>query len=154
MRTHVAQHRDALANQKRVMLALADAELKALLASCSVPVTRPQWAEWLSRNIAEFRQTMRTATSTRRQGNVRLFARPDLLAPARRIAPQVRRLSCNAEWAKRLANRSGWWGFETRDNGVVILFAMVLRGRTYYMDMGNRAATGVPTCTLDGSFCF
>ena len=28
---------------------------------------------------------------------------------------------------------------------------MVLRGRTYYMDMGNRAATGVPTCILDSS---
>ena len=94
---------------------------------------------------------MRTASSTRRQRNVRVFARPDLPAPARRIATQVHRRSCNAEWAKRLENRSGWWGFETRSNGVVILFLMVLRGRTYYMDMGNRAATGVPTCTLDAS---
>lgn len=152
MSAHVALHRDALAAKKRGLLAVADRELKELLASFSVPVTRPQWAEWLSHNSAEFRERMRTASSSRREGNKRLFARPDLPAPARRITRQVAKRSCNAEWAKRLANRSGWWGLETRDNGVVILFLMVLRGRTYYMDMDNRAATGVPTCTLDTSF--
>ena len=152
MSAHVAQHREALAEQKRGLLAKADRELKELLASFVAPVTRPQWAEWLSHNSAEFRERMRTASTTRREGNKRLVARPDLPAPAPRIAPQVAKRACNAEWAKRLANRCGWWGLDTRDNGVVILFVTVLRGRTYYVDMDNRAATGVPTCSLDASF--
>lgn len=29
---------------------------------------------------------------------------------------------------------------------------MPLRGRTYYMDMGNRAATGAPKCVAGSSF--
>ena len=40
----------------------------------------------------------------------------------------------------------------TRDNGVVVVFLMVLRGRTYFVDMVNRAAKGVPHCDLGASF--
>ena len=131
---------------------VADAELTALLESFAVPVTRPQWAAWLRDNIGTVRAMMRTAPADRRQHFLRAFARPGLPAPVRRIQPQLDRLLRQAEWAQRLANRSGWWGLETRDNGVVILFLMVLRGRAYYMDMDNRAATGAPYCTLDKSF--
>ena len=152
MSSFVAEHRAALEEQKRTQLCTADAELQQLLASFTLPATRPQWAEWLHNNIAEFRAKMLMAPTLRRQGNVRVFARPDLPAPARRIQPPMDKTPLSSQWAKLLANRSGWWGLQTRDNGFVILFMMVLRGRTWYMDMGNRAATGVPTCILDSSF--
>ena len=152
MSAFVAEHRQALEEQKRAQLRTADVELKQLLDTFTLPVTRPQWAEWLSNNIAEFRAKMQTAPTQRRQGNVRLFARPDLPAPAQRIQPPMVKTPLYSQWAKLLADRSGWWGVAARDNGFVILFMMVLRGRTYYMDMGNRAATGVPTIILDPSF--
>ena len=148
----VAEHRGALEEQKRKQLCKADAELQQLLASFTLPVTRPQWAEWLHTNIGEFRAKMLSAPALRRQGNARLFARPDLPAPARRLQPPLEQTPLSSQWAKLLANRSGWWGLQTRDSGVLVLFMMVLRGRTYYMDMGNRAATGVPTVIVDSSF--
>ena len=59
--------------------------------------------------------------------------------------------SCTTEWAGRLANRTGWYGVQTRDNGTILIFILLLRGRTYYIDMCNRAATGAPQCNLDAS---
>lgn len=154
MSGYIAENRTALEGQKTNMVILADEELKRLLASFPILVTRPQWAQWLSENIGEFRERMRTAPALRRQGNVRLCARPGLPAPSRRIQPLLEKRSYNSEWVKRLANRTGWWGVRTQDNGDVILFLMLLRGRTYYLELGNRAATGAPTCTLDSSFLF
>ena len=86
-------------------------------------------------------------------GNKRVFARPDLPAAVHRIQPFLDRRPRRAEWAKRLLDRSGWWGLKTRDNGVVVVFLMVFRGRTYFSDMANRAAAGVPHCVLDRMFC-
>ena len=40
----------------------------------------------------------------------------------------------------------------TRDNGYVVVFLMVLRGRTYFVDVVNKATTGVPHCNLGASF--
>jgi len=154
MSAYVADNRLALEARKEGMVTLADEELRRMLASFPVLVTRPQWAEWLAENIGEFREKMRTAPALRRQGNVRLSARPDLPAPARRIQPLLEKRAYNLEWVKRLANRMGWWGVRTRGNGDIILFLMVLRGRTYYLELGNGAATGAPTCTLDSSFIF
>ena len=152
MSEHVAQNRAALEERKQLMLVEADADLQRLLASFAIPVTRSQWSQWLSGNIGEFRAKMRTATALRRQGNVRVRASPDLPAPARRIQPLLEKRLCDAEWATFLANRTGWWGLTTRDNGVVFVFLLLLRGRTYYLDVNNRAATGVPNCVLDSSF--
>ena len=152
MDAHVAQNRAALAEKKHTMLGEADFELRRALASFKIPVTRPQWAQWLSDNIDVFRANMRTATALRRQGNVRIRARPGLPAPARRIQPLLDKRSCDAEWAKWLANRTGWWGLKTRDNGVVVVFLLLLRGRTHCMELSNRAAAGVPNCILDLSF--
>ena len=96
---------------------------------------------------------MRSAAARRREGNARLRARPDLPAPARRIQPLLnKKRSCSTEWAERLANRTGWYGIQTRDHGVILVFLLLLRSRTYYIDMSNTAATGAPTCILDESF--
>ena len=148
----VADNREALQERKTTLLAEADESLAALLGAFVIPVTRPQWAQWLDDNYDQFRELMRTAPALRRQGNVRVRARPGLPAPARRIQPQAERSKPEADWAKRLANRTGWWGLKTRDNGSIIIFLLLLRGRTYYMDMGNRAATGVPNCIVGISF--
>ena len=152
MGAHVADNREALQERKTTLLAEADASLAALLGAFVIPVTRPQWAQWLNDNYDQFRELMRTAPALRRQRNVRVRARPGLPAPARRIQPQAERSKPEADWAKRLANRTGWWGLKTRDNGSIIIFLLLLRGRTYYMDMGNRAATGVPNCIVGISF--
>ena len=152
MAQHLALNRDALAERRQRLLAEAEADLKSELLSLRVPATRPQWAEWLRANLGELRELMRTAPQLRRERNKRVFARPDLPAAVRRIGPLLERRTCVAGWAKLLLDREGWWGLATRDNGVVIVFLMVLRGRTYFLDVVNRAATGVPFCDLGASF--
>ena len=155
MDNYVSELHDDLQKQRREARQKTEASLQNLLKSFSVPVTRPQWSEWLSENITEFRALMRTATSTRREGNVRVRARPDLPAPLRRIGPR-RPLSQKFEtaWAERLANRFGWHGIQTRTHGVVMIFFYTLKGRTYYIDGCSRvnAATGAPRCFLGASF--
>ena len=152
MSAFIAENRPTLEARKNEMVIRADSELQSLLASFPILVTRSQWEQWLSENIAEFRENMRTAPTLRRQGNVRLTARPGLPAASRRVQPLSDKRPYNSEWVKRLANREGWWGIRTRDNGDVFLFLILLRGRTYYLDMENRAATGAPSCILDSSF--
>ena len=129
----------------------AEANLHSLLNSFSVPVARPQWSRWLSENINEFRALMRTVTSSRREGNVRLRARPDLPAPLRRIQPEPDQRSCDTDWAVLLANRTGWHGVQTQA-GIVLVFLLLLQGRTFFIDARSYAATGAPKCVLDRSF--
>ena len=148
----IGDNRATLKAEKAAMVALADGELKRLLDSFPFLVTSPQWAEWLSENIVQFREKMRTAPALRRQNNVRLVARSGLPAASRRIQPIKEKRSYKSEWIKRLANRTGWWGVQTRKLGDIILFLTVFHRSTYYMELANRTATGVPTCTLDSSF--
>ena len=153
MSAYVAEHRPSLEARKAKLLAEADAELQKLLASLPLPATRDQWAEWLSNNIDEFKEQMRTATTRRRQGNVRMRARPGLPAPARRLQPQAaRQRLTNATWVDLLANRTGWFGVQTREAGTLVVFLLLLRGRTWYLDLGNRVAVGKPQFICDSSF--
>ena len=136
---------------------MSQAKLERLLTSFPVPVTRPQWQAWLDEHLDEFRARMQSApltgklsaTDRRRQRSVRVRARSDLPAPARRIQPQAEQIQCHAEWALNLENRMGWHGIKTRRQGVLMLFLMHLRGRTYCLTFRNRAATGPPTCRVD-----
>jgi hypothetical protein len=46
----------------------------------------------------------------------------------------------------------GWHGVKTRRQGVIVVFLVYLSGRTYYVNVRNRAATGAPKCVLDTTF--
>ena len=134
MSAYVAEHRSTLEAHKKDMVMRANEELTHLVASFPVLVTRSQWEDWLSENIGEFREKMRTAPTLRRQGNVRLTARPGLPAALPRIQPLMEMELYKSEC------------------GNVIVFLTLLRGRTYYLELSNRAATGAPSCILDSSF--
>ena len=97
MAQNLALNRDMWAEQRQKLLAEANAELKSVLLSLRMPATRCQWSEWLSANLVEFKEKMRTAPRLRREGNKRVFARPDLPAPAHRIQPLLRKRLCKAE---------------------------------------------------------
>ena len=152
MSAYVAEHRFTLEAERKDMVMRANEELTRLVASFPVLVTRSQWEDWISENIGAFREKMRTAPTLRRQGNVRLTARPGLPAALPRIQPLMENELYKSEWLKRLANREGWWGVRTRNSGNIIVFLTLLRGRTYYLELSNRAATGAPSCILDSSF--
>ena len=78
---YMLEHRAELEEERQEGRRKAEAELQRLLSSFSVPVTRPQWQDWLKNNSESFRTKMRTAAETRRKFNVRLRARPNLPAP-------------------------------------------------------------------------
>ena len=144
---------DALQRQKDKMTADARTKLDELLRSFVVPVTRPQWSEWLDAHLAEFRTQMVSAPARRRQGSVRVRARHGLPSPAKRLQPQADQTGhCREEWARNLENRMGWHGVKTRRHGVIMVFLVHLRGRTYYVNVRNRAANKGPTCLLDSTF--
>ena len=91
-----------------------------LLDSVYTPITRPQWAEWLETNLAEFKENMKSAPSRRREMNTRVRAREDLPAPA--------------TWAKNLAGRAGWHGLQTATEKS--MFFLICHNRvTYYVDL-------------------
>ena len=127
---YVAEHHAALEERKQGMVAEAHSKLVTLLDSFTLPVTRDQWAVWLHEHMDEFREQMRLAPARRREGNVRLRARPDLPTPARRIQPtHCCAGSHDAVWAQRLANRTGWYGVQTRGHGVIVVFLLVAGDR-------------------------
>ena len=150
--TYVRDHRAFLQAQKLEMMSRARANINAQLDSYIVPVTRQQWLAWVESNLEGFRARMVSAPERRRACSVRVRARPDLPAPAARLQP-VRDLSrCTAAWAANLAYRTGWFGIQTRGQGVVMVFLILLRGQSYYVNLRNRAATGAPKCLLDDTF--
>ena len=153
MSRYVRDNRFALEELKRIMKAKARGKFDELLRSFTVPVTRQQWSAWLADNMAEFRAQMVSAPARRRYGSVRLRARSGLPAPATRLQPQADGNSqCREEWARNLANRTGWHGVKTHRQGVIMIIMMHLNRRTYYLNFPNQAATGAPTCALDETF--
>ena len=106
---YMLEHREELEKERQEDRRKAEAELQRLLSSFSVPVTRPQWQDWLKNNLQEFRTKMWTAAETRRKFNVRLRARPNLPDPVKRIGPAKNTMGgFQNVWAERLANRAGW----------------------------------------------
>ena len=45
----------------------------------------------------------------------------------------------------------GWYALQTKTHGSVMFFLYPFHGRTYYLNVINRAATGPPTCVLGKS---
>jgi len=116
-RIFAQENADYLGAQKRILLESAERDLQQLLQACHVPITRAQWAEWLDRNIGEFREQMKTAGEVRRQKSHRVRCRAGLPKP-RRLEPVVVKRTLNSQWAKNLAGRIGWHYGESRDNPV------------------------------------
>ena len=98
---------------------------------------------------------MYSATKLRRQGSLRLHARPGLPAPVSRIQPRAASTSdgCGTDWARNLRNRTGWHGIACRSHGVLVVFTIVLHRRTHYLTLRNLSSTGSPRCLLDTTIC-
>ena len=123
-----------------------------MLKSFCVPVTRGQWHDWLMRNLKEFRTCMSTVRDLRRAGSKRLRPRLGLPPAVARIQPQACHCKCSTNWALLLHHRTGWFAFDTRDNGVVVVFLMHLSRRTHYIQFPNVATGSGIKCMLDADF--
>ena len=65
-------------------------ERDRIIASCTIPMTRPQWALWLDENDAKFRGLMSTAHVARRAISTRIGAREGLPPPGKHWLPKAR----------------------------------------------------------------
>ena len=126
-----------------------------LLESFLMPVTRPQWEQWLAGCISEFRALMVSAPLERRQHSMRLRERlgfpvlrklpHDRLQPIRATKDDVR-----VDWACNLRRRTGWHSLKTRDHGNLFVLTIVFLNVTRYIDLSNQSTIGKPpTCLLD-----
>ena len=81
-------------------------------SSGTIPCTRLQWAAWVGDHVGELRRRMRKeeAPMRRREGNIRICARPGLPPPVKRFLPLEDRRCVIKEWAQLLAWRTGWHG--------------------------------------------
>jgi len=150
--TGVIGHRDALVERKASLVANARAGFDNLLKSLCVPVTRTQWEEWLSDNLAEFRETMASVQQRRRQHSHRLRARHGLPPAVPRLQPlAIKDRVCSSDWACKLQYRTGWHVLKTRDHGVIVVFLMHLWRRTHYVQL-RLTCRNPPQFTLDTDF--
>ena len=114
-----------------------------ILATCDVPATRQQWAQWLREHLVEFQEARKFATRHRRDLNFRLRARSDLPAPAVRMQPRpVARPADEAAWLRNLLGRVGWFGLCTSSRKLFI-FLTWLRGRGYCAVLASFGLQGV-----------
>ena len=89
-----------------------------LIESFLMPVTRPQWGQWLAARLPEFRALMVSASSDRRQHSMRLRARLGMavLQKHDRIQPErATRDNVRTDWACNLRLRTGWYCLKTRE---------------------------------------
>ena len=128
--------KEEYATRRRVKLESAAARLQELIPSCGlIPMTRPQWADWLAENRAEFYRRMPTSGAARGQKNIRVHAREGLPAPVHSIQPQTATPSKpQAEWAKNLAGRTGWHGVDTTV-GRRLFYLLNHCGISYFIDL-------------------
>ena len=137
--------------RKAELLAEARQRIEEILLSYQMPVTRPQWEQWLDDHKIEFRDKMRTATTDRRRRTLRLRARPDMAVAKKgsRIQPlPAITVPVKSEWAKNLLNRTGWHCIRVRDpkrgDSVFVVFTLLLRGRTHYISFDNLSPPHIP----------
>ena len=137
--------------QKTEMLDAARLRMEQLLSTYMIPVTLPQWEQWLDDCLPEFRGLMVSAPADRRQCSIRLRARLGMPAAVGRMQPlQGTRDDVHADWACNLRLRMGWHVLRTRDHGNLFVFMIAMHHVTYYIDLGNLSpADRPPRCLLD-----
>jgi hypothetical protein len=147
----VAAESDLVAH-KHHLLAQARRKMEKLLDAFLLPVTRPQWEQWLDGCLSEFRATMVSAPAARRQRTMRLRARPDMPAAVSRIQPLRASTSdeLHTDWACNLRHRTGWHGLKTRKHGILVVFTIVMDRRTHYIALDNLSSPTSPPRCLSG----
>ena len=138
----------------------ASSNLHQLLTpTCIIPCTRFQWAAWVSDNVEEIR--MRTpdgaAPLRRRELNHRLYRRPGLPPPCKRLQPQAEPHIVTQAWAKLLELRTGWYGLQmvshTRPHRQMI-YMWHYQGTTYVVDLETCRVPGSHPYNLNANFRF
>ena len=138
----------------------ASSKLNHLLTPTSIiPCTRFQWAAWVSDNVEEIR--MRTpdgaAPLRRRELNHRLYRRPGLPPPCKRLQPQAEPPIVTQAWTMLLALRTGWYGLQmvshTRPHRQMI-YMWHYQGTTYVVDLETCRVPGSHPYNLNANFRF
>ena len=119
----------------RVGIEQAEAKLARVKAACGeYPATRLQLSQYIGEHVHEFRERLATAMGRRRPLSHRLFARPGIPAPARRIQPQAISAAEPTEWSTILGGRTGWHGAKT-PNEKVMFYLVSFHGAPYFIDL-------------------
>ena len=137
--------------RKTELLAEARQRIEQVLLQYRLPVTRPQWEQWLHDHQIEFRDKMRTATTDRRRRTLRLRARPDMAVAKKgsRIQPlPAITVPVKSAWAQNLLHRTGWHCIRVKDpkrgTRVLVVFTLLWRGRTHYISFDNLSPPTTP----------
>ena len=123
-----------MAAEKQARIAAARAELDTLRGG-AIPATRLQVSQFVADNIAEIRDKLKTSPVERRSRNTRLFARPDLPKPAKRIQPvKTPSAPVSTKWAGILFGRTGWHGVAA-GRAKRLFYLMLDHGSAFYVDL-------------------
>ncbi len=100
-----------------------------------VPITRLELAVWISENLVEFRERMRTAPARRRQLTLRLWPHENLPKPEQRLQPQADvGTTLQTAWAQILFGRTGWHGLDTT-KGPRLFWLQCYHMRAFVIDL-------------------